>query len=125
WWVNGKKPDAYVEGLLPDRPAVIEIASTNDNSISGEADMDWCSQEIIKFADSVQKGSGQYLYFTFAETRRYEKGRHIRGIASPREYTLSQVAKSSIKHWLLSQERQSTTLCIDDQGLRVDIVRKE
>lgn len=46
WWVNGKKPDAYVEGLLPDRPAVVEIASTNDNSISGQQLMDRCSQTI-------------------------------------------------------------------------------
>ncbi|MHC4053294.1 hypothetical protein [Bradyrhizobium sp. 25ACV] len=125
WWVNGKKPDAYVEGLLPGRPAVVEIASTNDNSISGEQLMDRCSQTIIAHANAVKKGFGEYLYFRFAETVGIERGIRIRGIAAPKSYALSDAAKALIKEWVLSNTEPLPRLRIEENDLCVEVERKD
>lgn len=124
WWVNGKKPDAYVEGLLPGRPVVVEIASTNDNSISGEQLMDRCSQTIVAHANAVKKGFGDYLYFQFAETTEIERGIRIRGIAAPKNYMLSDAAKALIKEWVLPNNEPVQRLRIEDSGLCVEIEKK-
>ena len=124
WWVNGKKPDAYVEGLLPDRPAVVEIASTNDNSISGEQLVDRCSQTIVAHANTIKKGFGDHLYFRFAETTEIERGIRIRGIAAPKHYMSSDAAKALIKEWVLSNSEPLQRLRIEESGLCVEIEKK-
>lgn len=121
WWVDGKRPDLYVEGLFDEQPAVIEIAATNDNSISGENLMDQCTQVIVAFANSVSKGSGEFLYFSFAETRLRDRGRSIRGIAAPKNYQMSEISRVEIQRWLLSD---NTKLTLVDGDLCVVIERK-
>ncbi|ATN32988.1 hypothetical protein ACO34A_04130 [Rhizobium sp. ACO-34A] len=125
WWVNGKEPDVYVEGLVTGRPAIVEIASTNDNSISGEPLMDKCSQQIIEYANSVKRGFGYYLYFSFAETKEYKNGRSIRGIAAPKGFMLSDSAKTIIKSWTLSDVSPPPLLKIEDRGLDVTVEKRE
>lgn len=125
WWVNGKEPDVYVEGLIPGQPAIVEIASTSDNSISGEQLMDRCSQAIISYANTIRKGFGNHLRFTFAETREYKNGRIVRGIAAPKAYTLSDPTKTLIRAWILSNDTLLPHLRIKDSGLSVEIVKTE
>lgn len=125
WWVNGKEPDVYVEGLVTGMPAIVEIASPNDNSISGEQLMDKCSQQIIEYANSVKRGFGNYLYFSFAETKEYKNGINIRGIAAPKGFTLSDSAKTIIKNWILSDIIPRPLLKIEECGLDVAVEKRE
>ena len=124
WCVDRKRPDLYVKGLVGQEPAVVEIAATNDNSISGEDAMDRCSQEIINFANSVVKGSGEFLYFGFAETRQIGGGHGIRGIAAPKNYQMSELAKDKVRQWLESKDPENSRLTLSDNGLQVAIERK-
>jgi hypothetical protein len=127
WCVKGKKPDVYVEGLVPGRAAIVEIASTNDNSISGEKLMDRCSQQIINYANTIRKGFGDYLYFNFSETREYKRKQNIRGIAAPKDYILTDLAKLSIKEWITSIQPNNSPIShlrIEDSGLCVNIEKK-
>ena len=125
WWANGKKPDAYVEGLLPSSPAVIEITAVADNSMSGEPQMDHCARQLINVANASQRGSGDYLYFHFAETRTYFRGRNERGIAAPKNYVPSEETKAFINEWLESNPDMGDRLRIEDGKLRVDVEKRE
>jgi hypothetical protein len=124
WWADGKKPDVYVEGLTGNAPAIVEIASTNDNSISGEDAMDRCAQEIIGFANSIKKGSGYFLYFGFSETRHRERGQSIRGIAAPKGYKMSEQAKETVSAWLTASHDGNAKLKLEDHELNVLIEYK-
>ncbi|MGR3609102.1 MAG: hypothetical protein ACU0BN_09640 [Sulfitobacter sp.] len=124
WWPEGKMPDVYVEGLVGSLPAIVEIASTNDNSISAEELMDKCVQEIVGFANSVEKGSGEFLYFGFAETRKQERGRSVRGVAAPKRFRMSDAARTQVRRWLQSEVGANSPLTLIEEGLHVVIERK-
>lgn len=124
WWVDGKEPDAYVEGLMAG-PAMVEIASVSDNSISGENVMDRCSQTIITYANSLKKGFGDHLYFSFAETAELDQGRRLRGIAAPKNYTMSETTKLLIKEWMALNAQPRPRLRIEDGELCVEIEQRQ
>ncbi|WP_420738034.1 hypothetical protein [Bradyrhizobium japonicum] len=100
------------------------IASTNDNSISGQQLMDRCSQTIVAHANTIKKGFGDYLYFRFAETTEIERGIRMRGIAAPKRYMLSDAAKALIKEWVLSNNEPLQHLRVEESGLCVEIEKK-
>lgn len=54
WWGDGKRPDAVTDFLMPGRTTAIEIAATNDNSHSGEAEMDAIAQQIGEVASRAR-----------------------------------------------------------------------
>lgn len=121
WWTEGRCPDAYVEGLLRDRPTVIEITAFADAAISGEAQMDHCVQELSKVADTARRGSSRYLYFHFAETRQYQRGRTERGIAAPSDFTPSDSTVRRLEEWVRSVPDAKARLRIEDGGLIVEL----
>ena len=125
WWPTGRKPDAYVERLLPSSPAVIEIVAVADNTMSGEPQMDHCATQLIEVANKAQRGSGEYLYFFFAETSNYVRGRNERGIAATTEYEPSEETKILISKWLESNPDKKNRLRIQDGKLRVDVEKRE
>lgn len=125
WWSEGKRPDAYVDGLLPKQSCVIEIKTVADNSISGEYTMDSVSRKIMDVANSIERGSGKYLFFTFSETRKYERGRYIRGIAAFDDYTPSENTKADIKNWLSSGRSHNEPLNLNDAGVSVIVQRRK
>lgn len=125
WWAGGKKPDAYVEGLIPGMPAVVEVTAISDNSMSGEKDMDYCARELMRVADSAERGSGDYLHFSFAESRRRERNVSIREIAAPKNFTPSEDTIILIRDWLLCGKSLSQPLAISDGGLNVKIERRK
>lgn len=67
WWTGATRPDAYSEALIPDHSAIVEVAATNDNRISGEDAMDRVAQQICTFANGIRRGVGSHLYFHFQE----------------------------------------------------------
>lgn len=125
WLSGGRKPDAYTEGLISSRPVLIEVAAVADNSISGEAQMDHCANQLISVANEARKDTGSYLYFTFRETREVIGSLSARGIAAPKNYVPSVHAKKLLTDWICSGAWEDSPLALDDLGLSAIIVRKD
>lgn len=120
WWADGFRPDAYTEALVPGEPAVVEIAAHNDNEISGERAMDRVAQKMSAFANSVHRGLGTYLFFSFREESGYKDGRYFRRRLTPPDYELSNQAKDQIRVWIESGAADATRLRIVESGLDVN-----
>lgn len=119
WWAEGRSPDIYVEGLLPDVAVAIEVTAFADTSISGEAQMDHCAQELAKIADVGRRGSGSHLFFHFAETRHYRRGRYEREISAPRDFLASDSTARKVQAWIVSNPKAGEKLKIEDGDLIV------
>ena len=124
WWADRRRPDAVSDDLLPGRTAAIEIAATNDNSISGEEAMDAVALQIMAAASRIQKGAGDYLYFTFREESFYEQGRYVRRRLAPVPFVLSDEHRELISRWLKSPDREARPLLLQAEGLDVTIESK-
>lgn len=125
WWKPPKCPDLYVEGVAGDIPLVIEVTAFADTAISGEDVMDHCAQALIALVNAEKKRFGEHLYFHFAETRDYQRGRYERGIAAPKDYKPSEVTRRKIISWINSQPIEKHRLRIEDAGLVVEIEIKQ
>jgi len=121
WWTPPKCPDLYVEGLIEDTPLVIEVTAFADAAVSGEDVMDHCTQALISLANAEKKGFGEQLYFHFAETRSYQRGRNERGIAASKDYKPSELTRQRIAAWINSSPSEKQRLRIEDAGLVVDV----
>lgn len=121
WWGDNRRPDAYTEQLFEGLPAAIEIAATNDNTISGEAAMDAVALAISNCSNKVRKGTGAHLYFSFREESGYNGGRYFRRVLAPTSYEVSESVRQSISSWLLSGESMHSRLRICEPGLDVEI----
>lgn len=124
WWGDSSRPDAVTDYLLPSRLTAIEIAAVTDNAISGEELMDRVALQITDFSNTLQKGSGQYLYFTFGGTQAFENGRSVRRRLAPEGYLLSEAAKNSIREWISSGGADSGKLTISEPGLHIVVERR-
>ena len=69
WLGDSKRPDAITDSLISGVTTAVEIAATNDNSLSGEADMDAIALQISEAANRSEPGSGDYLYYHYREPR--------------------------------------------------------
>lgn len=121
WWAPPKCPDMYVEGLIADIPLVIEVTAFADAAVSGEDVMDHCAQALIALANEEKKGFGEYLYFHFAETSNYHRGRNERGIAASRDYRPSDFTRQKVAEWINSSLSEKQRLRIEDAGLVVEV----
>ncbi len=121
WWGGASDPDAYSEALIPGEPAIIEIAATSDDAISGESDMDRIAERIGTCADGVRKGASAHLYFSFAQESGYENGRYFRRRLAPRDYALSPEARALVEAWIRSSPTPSQKLRLVEPGLDVVI----
>lgn len=121
WWPDSRKPDAYVADLIPGTPAVVEITTVADNSMTGEKEMDHCATALMDIANSEKRGVGKYLRFNFGEIRAREGRRSVRNIAAPNDYVPTEQAKRRIVDWLRSGESKSISLKIEELGLSVEI----
>lgn len=119
WWPNKKRPDVHTEALVPGRPSIIEIATHSDNKISGEDAMDGIAHEFCRFANTIRKGSGDYLYFRFHEECGYKSGRYFRRRLAPSAYRISDQAKKLFGTWLDSDAGNGVPLHILEPGLSV------
>lgn len=121
WWKPPKCPDLYVEGVIDDIPLVIEVTAFADAAVSGEDVMDHCAQALIALVNAEQKRFGEHLYFHFAETRNYQRGRNERGIAAPKDYSPSEATRQRIVSWINSKPLERQRLRIEDAGLIVEV----
>ena len=123
WWAGKRRPDAYTESLVPGRACAIEIAATNDNSISAEAEMDRVALQISDCASRAEKGCGAYLFFRFREESGYRDSRYTRRVMAPRDYILSKAAAASVNEWVKCGQSRVGRLHIVEQGLDVEVER--
>lgn len=123
WWATSRRPDVYIDNFLEGRPAVVEIACVSDNSMSGSADMDKCSRSFVEIANQLQKGVGDYLYFSFQEYRTRDHGRSVRNISAPKNYRPSNKAINYFREWIISGKSQLEKIHIKDGDLSVIVSR--
>lgn len=124
WWANNSRPDVYTEAFVPGKPAIIEITTPNDNAISGEEAMDVIALQISNFANTIRKNLGRYLYFRFNEKSGYKNGQYFRRRLAPVGYELGEASKLRIRQWIDSGTVEHTVLRIVEDGLDVEIERK-
>ena len=120
WWGDSKRPDAVTDFLVQGRIAAIEIAATNDNSLSGEAEMDAIAQQIGEVASRAKAGVGDYLRYRFGETSGYDAGKYYRRRLAPKDFRLDENQRAGISGWVASG--QSTTIGLRLQAEGVDVV---
>lgn len=120
WWGDSKRPDAVTDFLVQGRTAAIEIAATNDNSLSGEAEMYAIAQQIGEVASRAKAGIGDYLSYRFGETSGYDAGKYYRRRLAPKDFRLDENQRAGIAGWVASG--QSTTIGLRVQTNAVDVV---
>ncbi|MFO1208773.1 MAG: hypothetical protein U1E40_06065 [Amaricoccus sp.] len=122
WWPSKKRPDFYAGEFAGCGPCVVEITATADVSFSGEDAMDHCAQVFVNFSNSIRKGSGSFLYFSFYERKTREQGRTVRNIAAPKAYAASEEVKQRFREWL--EAGGGRALEISEDGIHVTIEKK-
>lgn len=123
WWGDSKRPDAVTDFLVQGRTAAIEIAATNDNSLSGETEMDAIALQIGEVANRAKAGIGDYLSYRFSETSGYESGKYYRRLA-PKGFQLDDNHRAAIAGWVASGQSTSIGLRLQAEGLDVAIEHK-
>jgi hypothetical protein len=121
WWGDERRPDAYTEALVPNRPAVVEIAAHNDGLISGEDAMVRVANQLSDCASRIRRGVGPYLYFRFCEESGYQNGSYFRRRLAPADFRLTASIEASIRHWIDSGNIEQSRLRIVESGLDVEI----
>jgi len=124
WWGDSKRPDVITDHLFPGVTAAIEIAATNDNSLSGEADMDAIALQIGAAANRAQSGTGEYLYYHFRETSGYEAGKFYRHRLAPKGFKIDEAMRAAIANWINSGLSANGRLHLQAPGLDVEVERK-
>lgn len=124
WWGDSKRPDAVTDFLVLGRTAAIEIAATNDNSLSGEAEMDAIALQISEVASRAKAGVGDYLSYRFGETSGYDAGKYYRRRLAPTGFQLDDNQRAGIAGWVTSGQSTSIGLRLQAEGLDVVIEHK-
>ena len=117
-----RKPDAFSPDLF-DRPAFIEITTISDEAITGEKKMRRIASKIVEFANTVRRGSGEFLYFDFHEKRYTKDGRLKRDLLVSHDFELDDVIKKDITNWLSSSP--SSSLDVRNDKVSVSIVKRD
>jgi hypothetical protein len=102
------RPDMLVQGFL-DKPAVIEVTAVSDSGFAQEDDMRRAANILANAASRLKKGSGEHLYFHFAERRVVQKGKSYRQRCVTKDFALSDRLEQSLKQWLYGTEPAPTT----------------
>ena len=124
WWGDSKRPDAISRSLISGVTTAVEIAATNDNSLSGEAEMDAIALQISEAANRSQSGSGDYLYYHFRETSGYAAGKYYRHRLAPKGFMIDDAMRVAISEWIKSGRCFTERLPLQAEGLHVEIERK-
>lgn len=119
WWGDSKRPDAVTDHLVQGRTAAIEIAATNDNSLSGEAEMDAIALQIGKVASQARAGIGDFLSYRFGETSGYNAGMYYRSRLAPKGFQIAENHFAAITDWVATGRSTSTSLRLLAEGLDV------
>ncbi len=117
---SSRRPEALSTGLF-DRPSYIEITTLSDGKLSGEENMQRATQKIVDFANTIDKGRGNYLYLTFSETSSWSGNVFTREHCVTSDFQLDQVLKDQIFTWLKNSS-DSERIPLRLKNERIDVV---
>lgn len=96
---SSRRPEAFSNEFF-EKPAYIEVTALSDGGLSGQENMNRASQKIAQFANTVSKGFGNYLYFTFQEVSKWERGVFNRSRRITHDFELDDALKGQISIWV-------------------------
>jgi hypothetical protein len=104
-WFGTKRPDAYSEFLFAPYPCAVEVTAISDARLSQEDDMRRISAQLCEFANTVRKGHGKHLHFTFAEESGHTPEGYIRRRRIDRDFVPDAGTNRALKDWLEQADR--------------------
>ncbi len=115
------RPDALSTGLFYN-PSYIEITTLSEGKLSGDEDMHRATHKIIAFANTIKKGCGKNLYFTFNEIRSWNHNVYTRERRITADFELVQNSKDKISLWIKTlSESQREPLHLQNEQIDVII----
>lgn len=98
---GSRLPDAYCETLFLDgRGAFVEITALEDGRLSGEELMRAVSSKIRDTANSISRGAGEHLHFTFHEEWGSHSGKKIRRRKVSPDFMVTPALRDQLAGWL-------------------------
>jgi len=94
-----RKLEAYTKELF-GTPSYIEITTLSDGNLSGEKKMQRAARKITDFSNSVKKGTGNFLYYTFQEISFWKEDKFFRQQHITSSFELDNDQKNQLKAWI-------------------------
>lgn len=124
WCAGTSKPDGYSEGTFLDgRGEIFDITAISDGRTKEEDGMRAASQRLAEAANKIEKGLGQYLYFTYLEEWQSVEGRRVRVRQIPSDLTVTPYIEWGISE-LLRKTDERPVVRLKEGSLDVLIERK-
>ncbi len=106
-WFGERRPDAYSETLFAPAPCAVEVTAISDGRLSQEDEMRRIAARLCEFANTVGKGYGKHLHFTFAEESGYGPQGYVRRRRIDRDFVPDEATRQALKAWLGQADRSS------------------
>jgi hypothetical protein len=118
---DGARPEAFSAQLF-GKPAYIEITTLSDGKLSGEENMHRAVHRIVTFANTVSRGCGRYLFFTFTGISSWDNNSYRRNHSVASDFNLDQPLKDEISSWLRgSAESRKSPLLLHNETIDVRV----
>ncbi len=105
------RPDAYTEHLFAPNPCIVEVTAISDARDSQQDEMQRIASGLCDYANSVRRGHGKHLYFTFGEESGHRAAGYVRRRRIDPGFVPDETTKAAMRQWL-EQEDRSTPLAI-------------
>lgn len=106
-WYGTRRPDAYSECLFAPSPCAVEVTAISDARLSQEDEMRRIAARLCEFANSVRKGHGKHLHFTFGEESGYTAEGYVRRRRIDRDFAPSEATRETFRRWLGQDDRSA------------------
>lgn len=106
-WFGARRPDAYSESLFAPSPCAVEVTAISDARLSQEDEMRRISARLCEFANTVRKGYGKHLHFTFAEQSGYTPEGYVRRRRIDRDFVPDEATHQALRTWLEQTDRSA------------------
>lgn len=106
-WFGARRPDAYSELLFAPAPCAVEVTAISDARLSQEDEMRRISARLCEFANTVRKGYGRHLHFTFSEESGHTPEGYVRRRRIDRDFVPDEATNQALKRWLETTDRSS------------------
>lgn len=106
-WFGTRRPDAYSECLFDSSPCAVEVTAISDARLSQVDEMRRIAARLCDFANSVRKGHGKHLHFTFAEESGYTVEGYVRKRRIDRDFVPNEATREVLRVWLEQSDRSA------------------
>ena len=106
-WFGTRRPDAYSEYLFAPSPCAVEVRAISDARLSQEDDMRRIAARLCGFANSVRKGHGKHLHFTFGEESGYTAKGYVRRRRLDPDFAPNEATRETLRRWLEQDDRSA------------------